>query len=560
MANLKDLIVNGASRFIGKTYINDSSIGTINGSTVGDNPKFTDTVDLASMTGVLSTAKGGTGASTIAGARSNLGITPANIGAVATSAVTSAVGNNTNIPTGAAVQTYVTGLGYGKGTVGGNGTSSYIAKWTGTTAIGNGPKLGGTSATTTFLSQAGTWLTPPNTTYSSKTAAQNGTDVSLVTTGEKYTWNQKTSNTGTVTSIATGTGLTGGPVTTSGTISHIAGIGTSGTIGSGTTSDSSGQIIQVPFATYDSMGHITAKGTYNHTVNSLPASAISSGTFATARIPNLPASIITSGTFATARIPSLPASIITSGTLATARIPTVPVAKGGTGATNNTAALSNLFGVPWDFSIVNTTDTFVPVFTDNNGPIQHRQIPLAYNQVPLTIENGGTGSTTRLEAAKALTNQKVGTDATHFVTLTTSWDSFGYTDISDTKKVLGIDVINSGFTTSAGSSKSVPNTTVTQLMSTTLATAGTYLINFGTSFSTNASGYRQLCINTTSSSSFTWNRYAISQPGVSSITTNLQGTSMVTTSSANTVYYLWAKQNSGSALTCYPYIDVIRLR
>ena len=58
-----------------------------------------------------------------------------------------------------------------------------------------------------------------DTTYSSKTAASGGTDVSLVTTGEKYTWNSKTSNTGTVTSIATGTGLTGGTITTSGTIS-----------------------------------------------------------------------------------------------------------------------------------------------------------------------------------------------------------------------------------------------------------------------------------------------------------------------------------------------------
>ena len=43
MANLKDLIVNGASRFIGKVYINDSQITTINNSTVGNNPKFTDT-------------------------------------------------------------------------------------------------------------------------------------------------------------------------------------------------------------------------------------------------------------------------------------------------------------------------------------------------------------------------------------------------------------------------------------------------------------------------------------------------------------------------------------
>ena len=35
------------------------------------------------------------------------------------------------------------------------------------------------------------FTTPPNTTYSSKAAASGGTDVSLVTTGEKYTWNNK---------------------------------------------------------------------------------------------------------------------------------------------------------------------------------------------------------------------------------------------------------------------------------------------------------------------------------------------------------------------------------
>ena len=64
------------------------------------------------------------------------------------------------------------------------------------------------------------FTTPPdnNTTYSSKSAASGGTDVSLVTTGEKYIWNNKTSNTGTVTKVSTGAGLTGGDVTTTGTI------------------------------------------------------------------------------------------------------------------------------------------------------------------------------------------------------------------------------------------------------------------------------------------------------------------------------------------------------
>ena len=57
-----------------------------------------------------------------------------------------------------------------------------------------------------------------DTTYESKAAASGGTAVSLVTTGEKANWNAKTSNVGTVTSVATGVGLTGGTITGSGTV------------------------------------------------------------------------------------------------------------------------------------------------------------------------------------------------------------------------------------------------------------------------------------------------------------------------------------------------------
>lgn len=50
----------------------------------------------------------------------------------------------------------------------GSGTSDYLAKFNGTNTITNGPQLG--SATTTFLSNAGTWLTPAGT-YSLPLAA-----------------------------------------------------------------------------------------------------------------------------------------------------------------------------------------------------------------------------------------------------------------------------------------------------------------------------------------------------------------------------------------------------
>ena len=60
------------------------------------------------------------------------------------------------------------------------------------------------------------------------------------------------------------------------------------------------------------------------------AADITSGTFATARIPNLAASKINSGTFDAARIPNISTDKLTSGTL--------PVGRGGTGATTLDAA------------------------------------------------------------------------------------------------------------------------------------------------------------------------------------------------------------------------------
>lgn len=58
-----------------------------------------------------------------------------------------------------------------------------------------------------------------DTTYSSLAAASGGTAVSLVTTGEKYRWNSKTSNTGTITSVKTTAGAHTTVNVTSGAVS-----------------------------------------------------------------------------------------------------------------------------------------------------------------------------------------------------------------------------------------------------------------------------------------------------------------------------------------------------
>lgn len=68
---------------------------------------------------------------------------------------------------------------------------------------------------------------------------------------------------GTVTDISTGTGLEGGPITTSGTISH-SDYGSAGT--AGTSSATSGKTLSVPYITTNAQGHVTAKGTHTHTV------------------------------------------------------------------------------------------------------------------------------------------------------------------------------------------------------------------------------------------------------------------------------------------------------
>lgn len=110
-----------------------------------------------------------------------------------------------------------------------------------------------------------------------KVAASGGTDLSLVTTGEKYNWDHKTSNTGTVTKVSTGVGLTGGNVTTTGTIKAKLKSETASTLDSasmGSTAnrqyavgvDKSGYLsVNVPWkndnTTYTGSGGITLTGT-----------------------------------------------------------------------------------------------------------------------------------------------------------------------------------------------------------------------------------------------------------------------------------------------------------
>ena len=82
-------------------------------------------------------------------------------------------------------------------------TYSVVSK----TANGLAPQLPNETSTTKYLRQDGTWKVPPDTTYESKAAASGGSDVSLCTTGEKFTWNSKapTSHAASATTYGAGT-------------------------------------------------------------------------------------------------------------------------------------------------------------------------------------------------------------------------------------------------------------------------------------------------------------------------------------------------------------------
>lgn len=95
-----------------------------------------------------------------------------------------------------------------------------------------------------------------------------------------------------------------------------------------------------------------------------------------------------------------------------------------------------------------------------------------------------------------------------------------------------------------------------KLLSATLA-AGAWLVIAGSSFSANASGYRQIGLS--NSDTPAWSRMDVCFAAAESLSTNIQVMRLFSLPSGGTVT-LFARQNSGASLNCYPFIHALKLR
>lgn len=135
-----------------------------------------------------------------------------------------------------------------------------------------------------------------------------------------------------------------------------------------------------------------------------------------------------------------------------------------------------------------------------------------------------------------------------------AWSASRWTEVVLGDELASRDIYNSIVT---GASVQVSSTadSFTQLQTMALD-AGVWLVLGGTSWANNATGFRQITLTNTNSAAAdrTAPMHAATNGG-----SVIQVVRVFYMASAGTVY-LWAKQNSGSTLTAWPYIQSIKLR
>ena len=179
------------------------------------------------------------------------------------------------------------------------------------------------------------------------------------------------------------------------------------------------------------------------------------------------------------------------------------------------------------------------------------------NEFSVSVAKDGTCSynvSDRIAFAKMLCNENVSTSLTHFVTLTSGWNKFGYSTIAAVKLALFDNAITN---LSKDVSSVASGTSFTSLYNFDIAT-GTYILNITVVWASNATGRRCAGLSTNTSTTNQGYHMVDNQAAVNGAKTFCHMTQVIKLTSATT-YYVLGYQNSGSALGAEIRVNYIKL-